>query len=327
MKMKSWQFDEFGSIENLKLTEVDRPQPAAEEALIKLHYAGLNPADKFLVMGRYPGAGTPPQSVGRDGCGEVVIPGNSGRFEAGQMVVLLRSEVGISRNGTLAEFVTVPESSLAPLPEFWTPAEGAANPLVLLTNWQALILAAQTKANETVVITGASGGIGTSCLILSKAIGARTIALSRSEEKRTKLLEMGADHVLDVNDEKLVEKVQDLGGADVVIENICGSFFNTSLKMANHKGRICIIGALGGIKAEMNPLLILFKRLQVHGIQVGDYTDVEVQHAWKGIVTALSSTGTSVPIDKEFTFEEVQEAFAYMRLGPMGKIIIGPIAS
>lgn len=323
--MKSWQFGEFGDIKNLQLTEVERPEPGDDEALVKVLYAGLNPADKFLVMGRYPGAGEPPLSVGRDGCGEIVKPGSSGRFAKGDKVVLLRSNIGITRDGTLAEYVTVPEVNLAPLPDFWTPAQGAAGPLVLLTNWQALVIAAKTKADENIVITGASGGIGTSCLILSKAIGANVIALSRSEEKRRKLLEMGADHALDTNDEDLVSKIKDLGGADVVIENICGDFLEKSLEMANQQGRVCIIGALGGIKAQINPLKILFKRLQVHGIQVGDYTDAEVRHAWDGIVSVLKKTQASVPIDATYPFEEVQEAFAHMRHGTMGKVVIGPI--
>lgn len=325
MKMKSWRFHEFGAIENLKPEEIELPNPAADEALVKIHFAGLNPADKFLVMGRYPGAGSPPFSVGRDGSGEIVEPGSSGRFKKGDRVVLLRGEIGITREGTLAQYVAVPETSLAHLPPSWSMEDGAAAPLVLLTNWQALVLAALTKANETVVITGASGGIGTSGIILAKAIGAKVIALSRSPEKREKLLELGADHALDTHDENLVKNIRDLGGADVVIENICGEFLQNSLAMANPGGRICIIGALGGIKSEINTLKILFGRLQIHGIQVGDYTDAEVRHAWDGIVTTLAKTSAKVPIDRVFPFQQVQEAFAHMRGGPMGKVVVGPM--
>jgi NADPH2:quinone reductase len=325
MKMRSWRFHEAGHISNLKMEEIDIPEPAEDEALVRVEYAGLNPADKFLVMGRYPGAGTPPFAVGRDGCGIVEKPGNSSRFKKGDRVVVLRSNIGITREGTLAEYVNVPETCLAHIPDWWEPFDGAAGPLVLLTNWQALSIAARVQEGERVVITGASGGIGTSAILLAGALGARTVALSRSEDKRQKLLDMGADEAFDTNDEELVKKISAGGGADVVIENICGEFLAKSIEMATMYGRICIIGGLGGIKSEINTMKILFKRLQIHGIQVGDYTDDGVQEAWGGIVQALKPGKAKVPIDRIYAFEEVQEAFEHMRHGPLGKVVIGPM--
>ena len=322
MKMKSWQFHEFGNIKNLQLEEIPVPEPASDEALIQVNCAGLNPADIFTVMGRYPGVATPPFSVGRDGCGTVVKPGNSGKFKEGDQVILLRSDTGIKRDGTLAEYVCVPEASLAPKPPWWSDEDGAAGPLVLLTNWQALSLAARLKPGENVLITGASGGIGTSAIILAKAMGATVFAQSRSPEKREKLGAMGADHTFDTNEPEMRKKVKELGGIDVIIENICGDTLDEKLKMLNQYGRICIIGALGGIKSEINPLTILFNRLQIHGIQVGDYTDREVQEAWRGIEKYLAKDEVRVPIDRVFPFEQVPEAFAHMRQGPMGKVVI-----
>ena len=117
--MKAWRFHEFGNISNLHMEEIEVPLPAGDEALLKVLYAGLNPADRFLVMGIYRGAGTPPFSVGRDGCGIVVKPGPGGRFKQGDRVVCLRSNVGITREGTLAENVAVPEAHLAHLPGWW----------------------------------------------------------------------------------------------------------------------------------------------------------------------------------------------------------------
>ena len=217
--MKSWRFHEFGTIKNLKMEDIEIPEPAEDEALVKMEYAGLNPADKFLIMGLYKGAGTPPFSVGRDGCGIIIKPGSSGRFKEGDKVVCLRSIIGITREGTLAEYVTVPEAHLALLPDWWTPQDGAAGTHVLLTTWQALSLAASLKPGEKVVINGASGGIGIGAMILSRALGATTITLSRSREKQEKLLEMGADYAFDTWDKEIVSKVRELGGADVIIEN------------------------------------------------------------------------------------------------------------
>lgn len=320
--MKSWRFHEFGNIKNLQLEEIPIPKPEADEALIQINCAGLNPADIFTVMGRYPGVATPPFSVGRDGCGTIVKPGKSGRFKEGDKVVLLRSDTGIKRDGTLAEYVCVPEASLAAKPYWLNDVEAAAAPLVLLTNWQALSIAARLQPGENVLITGASGGIGTSAIILAKAMGATVIALSRSETKRAELTKLGADHVFDTEEPELKDKTKALGGIDVIIENICGDSLDERLKLLNKYGRVCIIGALGGIKSQINPLTILFNRLQIHGIQVGDYQDKEVQEAWRGIVSSLEADKKSVPVDKVFPFDQVQEAFDHMRHGPMGKVVI-----
>ena len=121
--MKSCRFHEFGKIENLKLEEIDVPEPGENEALIKLDYAALNPADRFLVMGRYPNPGKPPFAVGRDGCGVVEKAASGGKFKVGDSVIILRSQIGITREGTLAQYVAAPEESLAPLPEGWTPRD------------------------------------------------------------------------------------------------------------------------------------------------------------------------------------------------------------
>jgi NADPH2:quinone reductase len=327
MKMKSWRFHEFGHIRNLKMEEIDIPKPAEDECLVKVEYAGLNPADRFLIMGLYRGAGNPPFSVGRDACGTVVTPSSEGRFTEGERVVFLRSIVGITREGTLAGYVTVPEAHLAALPEWWSPQDGAAGTHVLLTTWQALSIVANLQPGETVVITGASGGIGLAALILANALGAKTVALSRSEEKRTKLIDMGADHAIDTYDGNLISKIRDLGGADVVIEIICGDFLAKSLEMTNPYGRICIIGALGGIKSEIDPTKLIFKRLQVHGIQVAMYTDSGVQEAWENIYDVIKPMQAKVLIDKIFPFDLVQEAFEHMRQGPLGKVLIGPMES
>ena len=95
--------------------------------------------------------------------------------------------------------------------------------------------------------------------------------------------------------------------------------------MANPFGRICIIGALGGIKCEINPLQILFKRLQIHGIQVSMYSEAESQSAFEALCQLLEPSQIKPLVDKIFPFAEVQKAFAYMRDTAMGKVVVGPI--
>lgn len=326
--MKSWRFNEFGNIENLKLGEIPIPEPAPGEALIKLEYAALNPADMFLVMGRYPRPGRPPFAVGRDGCGTIAKTTPGSRFKVGDRVVILRSEVGVTREGTLAEYVTVPEESLAPLPEGWTPQEGAAAPLVNLTAWMALVDEGQISEGKTVIVTGASGGVGTAAIQQAKAFGARVVALSRSAEKREQLKKIGADFALDSEDPELVEHVHEaLGGgrADIVVENLAGPFLQKSIQMTGMKGRICVIGMLAGIKSEVSIGTFLFKRIHIIGIAVGNYTTDEAQSAWQRIAELYNKADKRPLIDSVYPFDKVQEAFAHLASGPLGKIVIGPI--
>lgn len=323
--MRSWRFHKFGSIRDLQMDEIAIPQPADDECLVKIAYAALNPADRLLIMGLYPTNAKPPFSIGRDGSGTVVNPGKSGRFKKGDRVVFLRSIIGISRDGTLADYVTVPEAHVAHLPDWWTFADGAAGPHALLTSWQALHEVAQVQPNETVLISGASGGIGTGSLLLARLKGARIIALSRSPAKRDKLIGLGADFAFDPNDENLVKQVKDLGGVDVAVDTVSGDLLAQILIMARSHARICIIGALGGIRCRIDPTRLIFKRLQIHGIQVAMYSDAGVQKAWQEIIDLIRPYHAKVQIDQIYPFEDVPRAFEHLKKGPMGKVLVGPM--
>lgn len=324
--MKSWRFHEFGPIENLKMEEIPIPEAGPGEALVKIEYAALNPADRFLVQRMYPRPGKPPFAVGRDGVG--MIETSSGKFKKGDRVLILRSEIGVSREGTLAQYVTVPEESLAPAPADWSGPEAAAAALVHLTAWQALVEEGLMSPGKTVLVTGASGGVGTAAVQQAKALGGKVVALSRSAEKRKKLEEIGADLTFDSDDPKLVENVgAALGGGrcDIVVENLSGPFLQKSINLAGFKSRICVVGLLAGLSSEIIIGTFIFKRLHIVGIAVGGFTPPESQSAWTGIVDALGKAKTKPLVDRVFPFDQVQEAFAHMAKGPMGKVVVGPM--
>lgn len=137
--MRAWRFHEFGDIGQLRLEEAPMPSRVSGEVILQVRCAGLNPADRYMVAGQYPRPAPRPIAVGRDCCGRVHEAQPGGRFQRGDDVVLLSSDLGVSRDGTLAEYVAAPEACLAPLPAGWSPEEGAAAPLVYLTAWQALV--------------------------------------------------------------------------------------------------------------------------------------------------------------------------------------------
>jgi NADPH2:quinone reductase len=323
--MRIWRFHEFGDIDNLRLDEIPTPEPPPGEALVRVQFAALNPADRYLIKKQYPRPGKPPLAVGRDGSGtiEKVHPGS--RFKVGDKVIVLRSETGVSRDGTLGEFVCVPEVSLAPVPSGWSMEEGAAGPLVFLTAWRALVIQGQLKAGETVLVTGASGGVGTASIALAKALGAKVVALSRGTSKRDALMQLGADIVVDASAsdvEDQVKKALDGGRVDLVVENVAGPFLQKCVNMCGEKGRIYIVGLLAGLTAEVVVGLLIFKQIRIEGVVVSGYRPEESQAAWSEILKSLSKTGKRPLIDRVFPMNDLLPAFGRLAEGPLGKVLI-----
>ena len=323
--MRAWRFHEFGDLANYTLEEVPEPVPGDGEVLIRTRYASLNPADRLLIEGKYPGAGDLPLTVGRDGSGTIEKAAEGSRFKVGDEVIVLRSEIGITRQGTLAECVATPDSVVAHLPKGWSLQEGAAAPLVYLTAWKALVVQGRLRKDQSVLVTGASGGVGIASIQLAKALGAKVVALSRSEEKRGQLKELGADEALDDGAPDLPEKVRAAlngKGPDVIIENLGGARLDQHIGMANLNARIMVIGLLAGRMSEINMGQVLFKQVRIEGVHVGKLVPTQVQDGWRRIVETLGTTGARPVIDTVFPMEQVQEAFAHLAGGHLGKVLV-----
>jgi len=323
--MRAWRFHEPGNIANLVLEEVEKPQLKPGEALVQLECAALNPADRYLVQGQYPRAGAPPFTPGRDGAGVVVEVGLDSRFKPGDKVCLLGGGLtGVSLPGTLAEYAPIPEAWLAPVPDGWT-FEQAAATLTSLTAWRALVVCGKLQSGETVLITGASGGVGTAALFLAKALGARIVALSRSEEKRERLIAMGAAAAIDSGSPTLEKEVRAAAGdrpVSLVVENLGGPYLEKAARIVAPEGKIIVVGLLAGLTATVTIGLLIHKNIQIEGMSVNNFKAEEAQEAWKQIVVLYAENHHRPPISKVFPFEQVQEAFAHLLSGPMGKVVV-----
>lgn len=322
--MRAWRFHEPGNIRNLVLEEVPEPRPEAGESLIRVETAALNPADRYLVQGQYPRAGSPPFTPGRDGAGVVVQAGSSGRFRKGDRVCVLGGLTGISAPGLLAEYCAVPDVWLAPVPEGWTMEEAAAGPLTLLTAWRALRVRGGLTSGETVLITGASGGVGSAAVMLAAGLGARVIALSRDAAKRDALCGLGAAVTLDAAAPDLEKQVKTAApeGVRLVVENLGGAWLDRCLRMTAPGGRVMVVGLLAGLTAEVTIGLLIHKNLRVEGLSVSAYAPEEASVAWTEITNLLARTGRKPLIDRVYAFADVQSAFDRLAEGPLGKVVI-----
>ncbi|MFO0698812.1 MAG: zinc-binding alcohol dehydrogenase family protein [Nitrospira sp.] len=328
--MRAWLMDSYHGVAQLRFDEIPDPKPGPADVLLKVRYAALNPADAFLAQGLYPAKPTLPHILGRDGVGDVELVGSHvGNIRVGGTVGILRCEIGVEIPGTLAEKVVVPAESLVQIPTGWPLEEMAGAPLVFLTAWQALT---QWSAPPTppakrsvLLVTGASGGVGVASVLLGKSMDLVVIALSRDAEKRTKLKALGADFVFDPEDRSLVKSVSAAitpAKVSLAIDCIGGKLFPRIIAVLSHGGRISIVGRSAGMVQEFNTATLLFRRIRMGGVSVGDYTVQAAQAAWKEIVGRLETIGRRPQIDSIVPFEEVKKGFARLAQGPMGKVLV-----
>lgn len=313
-----------GGWDHTQLMDVEEPVRGSGEVLVEIHAVGLNPADYFVVEGKYPGGPKPPYTIGRDAAG-VVLESENETFAKGTPVVVLASEATDLVRGTLAERQVFSSDRLATLPEGWSMEEGAAAPLAYLTAWQALMDDGNLQEGQAVAVTGASGGVGSAAVQLAVGRGATVVALSRSAAKQQRLREMGAHHVFDPRDAELKHKVSAaLGraGVDLVIENVGGDSLDMSMHLLDKDGCICVVGLLAGIESKLSLPALIFKRAMVRGCLVHDFTTQHATVAWRGVTETLAESGQRPLIDSRFPMEEFGKAFERLRESPMGKVIV-----
>lgn len=324
--MKAWLLEEYEGVGSMRLLETEAPAPGPGQAVVRVAFAALNPADAWLAKRLYPARPRMPHILGRDGAGEVVSAGAGvTSVKPGDKVAILRCEAGVNERGTLAELVAVPAAVLAPLPPGWSLEEAAAAPLVYLTAWQALTQWGPPGEGNVLLVTGASGGVGVASVMLGKSLGMTVAALSRSAAKGERLKDLGADYVFDPSDTALAKKVLaalEPRKVDLVVDSVGGAQFNSLLMTLGYGGRVSVVGASGGPVPDFRTPLLFFKRNKIGGVSVGDYTPEAAQDAWAGIVARLAAMNRRPVIDSVFAFEDVKKAFARLDEGPMGKVLV-----
>src|SRR5262249_50334460 len=215
--MKAIQIQSHGDLEVLRGKVLPDPDPGVDELLVRIKASAVNPLDGIIRMGYFPIAKEPPLILGEEAAG--IVERNVAGFKAGERVIVYGGGLGVFRDGTWAEVVALPASSLRRLPDGISFEEGAALTNVGVTAYGAL-RTAELKAGETLVALGATGGVGSAGVQIGKAIGARVIAVVSTAGKAARLQALGADHVVALSDGPLAEQVQKLTegkGADVVL--------------------------------------------------------------------------------------------------------------
>jgi NADPH:quinone reductase-like Zn-dependent oxidoreductase len=200
--MKAIQIASHGGPDVLKLANLPEPTPGADQALVRIKASAVNPLDGIVRAGYFPIAAKPPLILGEEAAG--IVEREGAQFKKGERVIVYGGGLGVFGNGTWAELVAVPNSSLRRLPEGLSFEEGAALPNVGVTAYGALRQGG-LKAGETLLVLGATGGVGSAGVQLGKALGARVIAVVSKPEKAAEIAGLGADHIVALSGALLAE--------------------------------------------------------------------------------------------------------------------------
>lgn len=322
--MRAWLIDELTGLERLRLSQVPAPVPEPGEALLEVHFAALNPADRYLAERQYPAKPKLPHILGRDGMG-VVRQSGSSDLKVGERRAVLRGDVGGERPGTFAELVALPGESLVEFPHDWSEPEASGATLVYLTAYQALTMWGPLGAEPVVLVTGASGGVGVATVQLASAMGYKVLALSRSPEKSRRLLQLGATATFNPGEPQWRSAAKNALGTrrvDLAIDNVGGKLLPEVIEVLGECGKVSLVGRLAGPVPNFNTATLFFRRLRLGGVAVGAYTNAEAHEAWNQVLRLLSHSGARPLVDSIFPFEQLPQAFARLAEGPMGKVVL-----
>jgi len=324
--MKAIRIHEDGGPEVLRYEDAPDPEPGEGEVLIRLRAASLNRLDLWVRRG-LPSV-PKPRILGADGAGTVEALGpDVNGFAPGDRVVINPgvqhgrriTVIGEHTDGTHAELIAVPASNVYPIRGDLSFEEAAAFPLVYETVYRMLVTRAHLAEDEWILAWGVGSGIGSSALVLGKALGARVVATSSSPEKLLRASALGADVVVNHATESVPDAVKEAtgGGVDVVVEHVGEATWQQSLQCAAPAGRVVVCGATTGPNPPAALHRIWWKQLSVLGSTMGTRADFE------GAYELVASGRARPVVDSVFPLEDARAAHERMERGEQfGKIVL-----
>lgn len=332
--MRAAFLEGFGGPEAVKVGELPDPRPAAGEVLVRVRAAALNHLDLHVLAGNPAYKIALPHVLAGDIAGEVVSTGErvlvapgvscwecppcrAGRDNLCRTYRILGADGGW---GGLAELCAVPARNLIPIPGALSFEQAAALPLTFLTAAHMLGSLARLKEGETVLVMGASSGVGAAAVQLAKAAGARVIAASTAEEKLAAARELGADETLLLGAAGLRPlKRLAPGGVDVVFEHVGGSLFPDLVRALAPGGRLVTCGATAGHDAAVDLRHVFFKELAILGAKMGPQSEL------RALMPAFASGRLRAVVDRVYPLAEARAAFERLAARrQFGKVVIVP---
>jgi NADPH2:quinone reductase len=307
--MRAVLCNSFDGIKALSLGEAAEPQPGADEVLIDVHAASVSYMDYLMISGGYQMRPALPYVPGTDAAGVVIACGEKvKRFRPGDRVACG------TWFGGFAERMTAKPSKTAALPSNVDFVVGSTILHAYVTAWYALVDRARLQAGETVLVTGAAGGVGLACVELAHLLGARVIAAVGTAAKASVVREYGAEEVIDYSREDLRERVKALTsgeGLDVCVENVGGTLFAALARLMRWNGRLMPIGFTGGEIPSLAMNLPLLKNYSIVGVFAGAWGErfpEQMAHSTDMVMTWVGEGKLRPRIDRVLPLERAAEA-------------------
>jgi len=322
--MKAILCKEYGPAETLVIEDVPSPEVKGRGVKVRVKAAGLNFPDTLIIENKYQLKPSLPFSPGGEMAGDVIEVGDKvTRFKVGDRVA------GLTGYGAFAEEVIVPEQNLLPVPDGMSDEKAAAFTMVYGTSYYALKQRGNLQPGETLLVLGASGGVGLATVELGKAMGAKVIAAASSAEKLAVAKEAGADELINYTEEPLKDAVKKLThskGVDVIYDPVGGDFTEQALRAMGWNGRHLIIGFAAGDIPKIPANLTLLKGCSVVGVFWGSFTQREPEASAQNMMELMKlySEGKIDPkISAVYDFENYAEALgALTGRKATGKVVL-----
>ncbi|MGO1540946.1 MAG: NAD(P)H-quinone oxidoreductase [Luteimonas sp.] len=310
---------ESGPADALHPVSIPRPVPQDGEILVQVLAAGVNRPDIVQREGRYappPGA---PETLGLEIAGEVVR--GAGRWKAGDRVCALLG------GGGYAQYAAVDARHALPLPAGLDPVQAAALPETTFTVYANVFEHGRLQAGETLLVHGATSGIGVAAIQMAKAAGARVVATARGAEKAEAARALGADLALDSTREDFGEIVCEAGGVDVALDMVGAPYLAPTLRALNTGGRIVYIAAQGGNDLQVPAFALMRKQAVITGSllrprSAGDKARLAAE-VERVVWPWIEARKVRAVVDRTFPLEQAAQAHAYLESGKhTGKVVL-----
>lgn len=309
----------------LILDDCVEPNCGPREVLVRVHATAVNRADLLQRRGLYPPPPGASEILGLEAAGEIAALGNEVQdWRVGERVLCLLA------GGGYAEFVAVPQEMLLRMPADWTFEQAAAVPEAFYTAFVNLFVEAKLRARELVLVHAGGSGVGTAAIQMARLAGALVLVTAGSEEKLEECRFLGANHAINYKQfdfAKIVRKLTNDSGVDVILDCIGAAYWEKNISLLRTRGRLVVIGLMGGAKTEIDMSPILRKRLRIIGSVLRSRSldeKIALTRQFRAQVLPQLENGSLHPVlDKIFPLAEAEQAHAYVASNHnFGKVVL-----
>jgi NADPH:quinone reductase len=316
---------EFGSPSVMKLEDVPTPKPGANDVVVRVRTAGVNPVDAYARTGTYPRKPPLPYTPGSDGAGEVESVGASvSGLRAGDRVYIAGDNVALLGAGTYGEYALCSPAMLHRLPARISFAQGAALGVPYLTAYRSLFVRANARAGETVLVHGATGGVGIASVQLARAHGMRVFGSGGTDKGLQLLRDQGVEVAINHSEANYLDAVMSATngrGVDLILEMAAHINLDKDLGVLARNGRVVMIGTRG--RVEIDPRQTFPRDAAILGMTLFNAAPSELAAMHMALVAGLENGALNPVVGREFSLADAPAAHeAVLSSGALGKIVL-----